>query len=104
MSDFVELEKNIKGEESILDVYSPGFIFKDAGGNEIEYIDVTTGDIEIDGHIIYVPTCAVIRPSTYKLGLEGDYMTLIENPNFLLYSDMMYNMENGITVNIDYLL
>ena len=99
-----ELEKNIKGEESILDVYSPGFIFKDAGGNEIEYIDVTTGDIEIDGHIIYVPTCAVIRPSTYKLGLEGDYMTLIENPNFLLYSDMMYNMENGITVNIDYLL
>ena len=99
-----ELLKNLKDEESVLDVYSPGFRFEDAGGNEIEYVDYSTGIIEIDSHKIYVGTCAVIRPSTYKLGLQEDYMTLLEKPNFLLYSNLVYNMENGISIDIDNLL
>ena len=99
-----ELLKNASPDESVLDVYSPGFVFEDAGGNEIEYVDYSTGIIEIDGHEIYVGTCAVIRPSTYKLGLQEDYLTLLDRPSFLLYSNLVYNMEHGITINIDSLL
>ena len=99
-----ELKKSAEEGESILDVYAPGFIFDEAGGNEIEYIDYSTGEIEIDGKMLYVPTCAVIRPSTYKLGLDGDYLSLLENPKFLIYSDIMYNVEHGITIDTDYLL
>ena len=99
-----ELLKNKSPDESVLDVYTPGFVFEDAGGNEIEYVDYSTGNIEIDGHEVYAGTCAVIRPSTYKLGLQDDYMTLIDNPSFLLYSNLAYNMENGITIDIDNLL
>lgn len=99
-----ELKKSVKEGESILDVYAPGFTFDEAGGNEIEYIDYSTGEIEIDGRMLYVPTCAVIRPSTYKLGLDGDYSSLLDNPRFLIYSDIMYNVEHGITIDTDYLL
>lgn len=99
-----ELQKSVEAGESILDVYAPGFIFDEAGGNEIEYIDYSRGEIEIDGRMLYVPTCAVIRPSTYKLGLDGDYSSLLDNPKFLIYSDIMYNVEHGITINTDYLL
>lgn len=57
-----------------------GFIFVKAGGNEIEYIDKSPGWMNIDGHNIYVTTCAVIKPSTYELSLADDYKKLLENP------------------------
>lgn len=101
---FTRKEEPYKVSKSPLDYYTSGFEFDEAGGNEIEYIDYSTGEIEIDGRMLYVPTCAVIRPSTYKLGLDGDYSSLLDNPMFLIYSDIMYNVKHGITINTDYLL
>lgn len=56
---------------------TPGFVFKLAGGNEIEYIDRSRGWMTFEGHKLYVTSCAVIRPSTYELGLADDYMRLL---------------------------
>lgn len=68
-------EHNIKNP---LDALTPGFIFRKSGGNEVEYIDKSPGLMNIDGREIYVPSCAVIRPSTYQVTLQGDYSLLLD--------------------------
>lgn len=73
---------------------SEGVLFEDAGGTEILYNDYPTiGTVTIDEHKVTITRNAVIRPSTYKLGVNGDYEHLLQicanyftNPD---YDDIM---------------
>ncbi len=56
----------------------PGFIFTEAGGNEIVYNDETYGKYEVDGMPVYITKNAVIRPSTYKVNLTPEYTDLLD--------------------------
>lgn len=71
-----------------LDVIETGFQFVKAGGNEIIYNDFSIDNYIIDGHDLYIPTNAVIQPSTYEIGYSDDYIgTLISvmNSNIAIY-------------------
>lgn len=73
---------------SPLDILESGFQFIEAGGNEIIYNDFSIESYNIDGHDLYIPSNAVIQPSTYELGYSDDYIgTLISvmNSNISIY-------------------
>ena len=74
-----------------LDMFSEYYIFTDAGGTESVYNDDPIDALELDGHSVYVPTNVAIKPSTYKIGLGGDYKQLLEflldNNLFRLYRE-----------------
>lgn len=73
---------------SPLDILESGFQFIEAGGNEIVYNDFSIESYSIDGHELYIPSNAVIQPSTYELGYSEDYIgTLISvmNSNIAIY-------------------
>ena len=61
-----------------IDKFTEGFIFYDAGGNQLKYNDEPYGDYEIEGHTIWIGPNVVIKPSTYRLGLTHEYHELIE--------------------------
>ena len=80
------------GMKDGLDALQEGFLFDDAGGTESVYNDEAFGEIEIEGHTIYVPSNVAIKPSTYKTGLgdaKGGYKAVLEmlldNNLFRLY-------------------
>lgn len=98
-----EFYENPMKYKSPLDVYSLGFTFEEAGGTEIEYIDDSPGWMEIDGHALYVPSCAVIRDSTYTLSLGRDYAELLDNPYFLAAGDLFFAIESGLPYDLDLL-
>ena len=72
-----------------LNLFDEGFVFYKAGGNEIVYNDIST-EVEIEGQRIYVPTNAVIRPSTYEVGLGEDYLSLLSRLGSLNTLDLVY--------------
>lgn len=76
-----ELDKGDKygsGVERFCDYKHP-FKFVEAGGTEIIYQDYPDPTpIHIDGHDLVITPCAVIRPSTYTLGITAEYESLIE--------------------------
>ena len=55
-----------------------GFTFIEAGGTEIVYNDNPDMEISIEGHTIKITPNAVIRPSTYTLGITAEYKSLLE--------------------------
>lgn len=62
-----------------LEAFKPGFIFREAGGTEILYNDAPEiTSIEREGHKLHIYPNAVIRDSTYQLGITAEYMTLLE--------------------------
>ena len=61
-----------------LKAFRPGFTFRDAGGADVIYQDEPIGDIQVDGHTLYVGTGAVIVDSTYRLSLGEDYAALLQ--------------------------
>ena len=99
----MEFYENPGKYESPLDVYTSGFTFKEAGGTEIEYIDDSPGWMEIDGRALYVPSCAVIRDSTYTLSLGQDYASLLDNPYFLAAGELYFAIESGLPYDLDLL-
>lgn len=63
-----------------LENFREGFIFHDAGGNELIYNDhPDITEIEIDGHTQKITRNVVIKDSTYTLGLTAEYSRLIED-------------------------
>lgn len=59
--------------------FKEGFIFVEAGGTEIAYIDEPLSDyMVIDGKKIELTPCATIKDSTYKLGVSADFERLLE--------------------------
>ena len=62
-----------------LEAFKPGFIFREAGGTEILYNDAPEiTSIEREGHKLHIYPNAVIRDSTYQLGITAEYMALLE--------------------------
>lgn len=62
-----------------LEAFQEGFIFSgDAAGLEARYNDDDFGPYEINGNEIDITANVCLRPSTYELGLTGDYKRIIE--------------------------
>ena len=62
-----------------LKAFREGFIFKDAGGTMSVYNDEAyIGEMDIDGHKVIVTSNVAILPSTYRLGITGEYERIIE--------------------------
>ena len=69
----VELEKN-GGLTAFL---TPGFIFREAGGRELKYLDQEDSPVRIDGHKVRRRPCVTINDSTYTLGITEEYDKLL---------------------------
>ena len=80
-----------KGAEELeenggIEAFREGFIFSKGGGTEIVYNDFPQiPDLNIDGHMLHITSNAVIRDSTYTLGLTEEYRRIIESCEKLKY-------------------
>ena len=64
-----------------LDAFKEGFIWYDAGGLESIYNDdPDIKEVNIDGHKLQISSNVFLRPSTYTLGITGEYARILENP------------------------
>lgn len=64
-----------------LDAFKEGFIWYDAGGLESIYNDdPDIKEVDIDGHKLRISSNVFLRPSTYTLGITGEYARILENP------------------------
>lgn len=86
-----------------LDLFDESFIFIKAGGNEIVYNDISCF-VEIDGIELYVPTNAVIRPSTYEIGLSDDYLKLLDKYGSINFITLIYRDYYDLDIDNDILL
>ena len=59
--------------------FKPGFVFVEAGGLEAVYNDAVDMFVEAEGRRLHITPNVTLRPSTYKLGLSGDYERLLRN-------------------------
>ena len=55
------------------------FVFRDAGGLEAVYNDTADMILDIDGHKLHITPNVTLRPSTYTVGLAGDYERLLRS-------------------------
>ena len=64
-----------------LDAFKEGFVWYDAGGLESIYNDdPEIKEVNIDGHKLRIISNVFLRPSTYTLGITGEYARILENP------------------------
>lgn len=72
--------KDLGGKElGSLERFEPGFVFREAGGAEIRYNDhPETEPMIIEGHELVITRNALIRESTYEVGITNDYMRIIK--------------------------
>lgn len=64
-----------------LEAFKEGFVWYDAGGLESVYNDdPEVKEINIDGHKLQISSNVLLRPSTYTLGITGEYARILENP------------------------
>ena len=64
-----------------LDAFKEGFVWYDAGGLESIYNDdPEIKEVNIDGHKLQITSNVFLRPSTYTLGITGEYARILENP------------------------
>ena len=64
-----------------LDAFKEGFIWYDAGGLESVYNDdPEIKELDIEGHKLQIISNVLLRPSTYTLGITGEYARILENP------------------------
>lgn len=66
-----------------LEAFRPDFIFSEAGGTEAIYNDHTNMEVEREGHKLYIGPNIYLKPSTYKLGITGEYERLIGNQDLI---------------------
>lgn len=86
-----------KGAEELrrhgsLAAFQPGMIFREAGGTESVYNDLTKEVVEIDGHRLELGPNIYIRPSTYTLGITQEYGELLADPE--AYLEILGDAEN----------
>lgn len=63
--------------------YHAGFTFTEAGGTRSIYNDAPPiSEVEIDGHKLRITGNVSIQPSTYTLGLSGEFEVLVMQPDF----------------------
>ena len=59
--------------------FKEGFIFTTAGGLEAIYNDdPEIGSYTVDGHELTITSNVTLRPSTYTLGITGEYEKLLK--------------------------
>ena len=64
-----------------LEAFKEGFVWYDAGGLESVYNDdPEIKEVNIDGHKLQIISNVLLRPSTYTLGITGEYARILENP------------------------
>lgn len=64
-----------------LEAFKEGFIWYDAGGLESVYNDdPEVKEVNIEGHKLQIISNVLLRPSTYTLGITGEYARILENP------------------------
>lgn len=62
-----------------LSAFREGFLFVEAGGTQAVYNDESLLDpVEIDGHLVRITSNVAILPSTYRLGITGEYERIIK--------------------------
>ena len=62
-----------------LAAFREGFIFRDAGGTQSVYNDAPeVQEMQIDGHLLQITSNVAILPSTYRLGITGEYERIIK--------------------------
>lgn len=62
-----------------LSAFHEGFLFVEAGGTQAVYNDENMLDpVEIDGHLLWITSNVAILPSTYRLGITGEYERIIK--------------------------
>ena len=59
--------------------FKQGTKFREAGGVQGIYNDKPYGEIEVDGHRLYIGKNICLMPDTYTLGIYGDYARLLES-------------------------
>ena len=65
--------------------FKEGFVFYEAGGTESVYNDQPDiAELHVDGHIQEITSNVLIRPSTYTLGVTGEYRKILNNPQIWL--------------------
>lgn len=81
-STIAGVSKKLAPEELNNDInnFHVGFIFHDAAGLEALYNDVDYGPYQIDGHTVNITRNVVLRPSTYYIGIAGDYARILSDP------------------------
>ena len=62
-----------------IESFNEGFVFYDSAGLESKYNDSDYGEYMIDGHIINVTKNIYLYPSTYTLGIEGEFQIVIND-------------------------
>ena len=71
-----------------LENFKDGFIFNKAGGNEIVYNDnADMYYLTLEGKQLHITDNAVIRPSTYTLGITAEYKAILNGLIEIKYSD-----------------
>lgn len=64
-----------------IDAFQEGFTFYDAGGTESIYNDIREPvRVNMDGHELEITSNVYIRPSTYTLGVTGEYKRILSHP------------------------
>lgn len=64
-----------------LEAFKEGFVWYDAGGLESVYNDdPEVKEVTIEGHKLQIISNVLLRPSTYTLGITGEYARILENP------------------------
>lgn len=62
-----------------IDAFTPGFVFRDAGGLDAVYNDdPPTAKIEAEGHTCRVGPNVYLRPSEYTVGITNEYEKILE--------------------------
>lgn len=61
--------------------FKEGFTFKEAGGTESIYNDITEPfTVDIDGKQLNITSNCLIKASTYTLGITGEYKRILNHP------------------------
>lgn len=64
-----------------LEAFKEGFVWYEAGGLESVYNDdPEVKEVTIEGHKLQIISNVLLRPSTYTLGITGEYARILENP------------------------
>ena len=68
-------------EKGGITAFKEGLTFYKAGGTESIYNDITDPfTVDIDGHSLNITSNVMIKPSTYTLGLTGEYKKILNHP------------------------
>lgn len=84
-----------------LENFTPGFVFREAGGTASWYNDEIYGTIKKEGREVEIGPNICILPSTYQIGLSEDYDELLrkilkdERQFIALKQDLWYNKLYG---------